>query len=68
MLGSLVYAMLCIRLNFAYRLSVLSIYMASLGKANSKAFKWALRYVKCTIKNLLTYGKGTYDSNHIIKC
>ena len=57
--GSLMYAMVCTRLNIAHSVSVASHYMANPGKAHWQAVKWILRYLKGSIDIGLVFGRGT---------
>jgi len=47
--GSLMYAMVCIRLDLSHAVSVLSCYMHNPEKYHWEAMKWILRYVKGSI-------------------
>lgn len=62
-IGSLMYAMICVWINLAYPKSVYRRYMANPGNVYWEALKWVQRYVKGTTSHGLTYWKGTYDPN-----
>ena len=47
-IGSLVYAMVCTRLDTAHGMAVVSRYMSNLGKQHWEAVKWILRYLRVT--------------------
>ena len=69
--GSIVYAMICTRPDIAQAVSVVSKYMANLGKEHWQAVKWILRYLKGTFDVHLEFGRdkgelvGFVDSNFI---
>lgn len=46
--GSVMYLMVCSRLDLAYSISILSRYMSNPGEAHWEAMKWLLRYIKGT--------------------
>ena len=46
--GSLMYAMVCSRLDLSYTVSAVSRYIANPGKEHSKAVQWVLRYLRGT--------------------
>nr|GEW22315.1 hypothetical protein [Tanacetum cinerariifolium] len=54
---SLVYLMVCTRPNIAYAVSIVSRYLANLGKYHWEAVKWILKYLKCTTDVGLVYGR-----------
>ena len=54
--GSLMYAMVCIQLDIAYVVSLVSRFMANAGKEHWKTLKWILRYLKGSLGNGLVYG------------
>ena len=56
--GSLMYAMVCTRLDIAHAVGVVSRYMANTGKKHWKAVKWLLRYLRGTSSTSLCFGKG----------
>ena len=69
--GSIIYALVCTRPNIAQYISVLSRYMANLGKRHWEVVKWILRYLKGAIDVGLTFQKsegtsilGYGDSNY----
>ena len=45
-IGSLMYAMVCTRLNIAHAVGVVSRFMSRPGKQHWEAVKWILRYLK----------------------
>ena len=47
-IGSLIYAMVCTRLDIAHVVGVASKYMSNLGKQQREAMKWILRYLRGT--------------------
>ena len=56
--GNLMYAQVCSRLNIAYIMGVLSQYMSNPGMAHWKAAKRVLRYLQRTKNCMLTYRKS----------
>lgn len=48
MVGSIMYTMVCTRLDIAHAMSVISRYMENPGKHHWNALKWILRYLKGT--------------------
>ncbi|GJV01441.1 hypothetical protein Tco_1335010 [Tanacetum coccineum] len=54
--GSLMYLMVCTRLDIAYAVSIVSRYLANPGKNHSEAVKWILMYLKGTADVGLVYG------------
>ena len=54
-IGSLVYAMVCIRPHIAHAVGVVSRYMNNLGKEHWMAVKWILRYLKGTTNQALCF-------------
>ena len=44
--GSLMYAIVCTRLDIAHAMRVVSRYMSRTGKQHWEAFKWILRYLR----------------------
>ena len=56
--GSLMYAMVCTRLDLAYAVSVVSCYMHSLGEDCWEAVKWILHYVKGSLDRCLVFDKS----------
>nr|GFA02763.1 retrovirus-related Pol polyprotein from transposon TNT 1-94 [Tanacetum cinerariifolium]GFA02794.1 retrovirus-related Pol polyprotein from transposon TNT 1-94 [Tanacetum cinerariifolium] len=61
--GSLMYLMVCTRLDIAYVVSVVSRYLANPGKNHWKAVKWILKYLRGTANVGLMY--GTNHDNHV---
>ena len=55
---SLMYAMVCTRLDIAHVVSVVSHYMANPGKAHCQVVKWIFRYLKGSIDIGLVFGRG----------
>ena len=45
-IGSLIYAMVCIRPDIAHAVGVVSRFMSRLGKQHWEAIKWILKYLK----------------------
>jgi len=56
--GSLMYAMVCTRLDFAYAVGVVSRFMSNLGEAHWAVVKWIFRYLSGTSKMCLCLGNG----------
>ena len=56
MVGSLMYAMVCIRPDIAHALGVVSRYMNNTGKENWKEVQWILRYLRGTTSHALYFG------------
>jgi hypothetical protein len=54
--GSLMYAMVCIRTYIAYAVGVVSRHMNNPGKEHWEAVKWILRYLSGTITHALCFG------------
>ncbi|GJU30249.1 retrotransposon protein, putative, ty1-copia subclass, partial [Tanacetum coccineum] len=61
--GSLMYLMVCTRLDIAYAVSVVSRYLANPGKKHWEAMKWILKYLRGTTNVGLVY--GTDRGNHV---
>ncbi|GJV68730.1 retrovirus-related pol polyprotein from transposon TNT 1-94 [Tanacetum coccineum] len=55
--GSLMYLMVCTRLDIAYVVSIVSRYLANPGKTHWEAVKWILKYLKGTADVGLVYGR-----------
>ncbi|GKE30199.1 retrovirus-related pol polyprotein from transposon TNT 1-94 [Tanacetum coccineum] len=55
--GSLMYLMVCTRPDIAYAVSIVSRYLANLGKNHWEAVKWILKYLKGTADVGLVYGR-----------
>ncbi|WVZ54400.1 hypothetical protein U9M48_005204 [Paspalum notatum var. saurae] len=68
--GSLMYAMVCSRLDLSHALSVVSRYMANPGKEHWRTVQWIFRYLRGTSSACLQFGKsrdglvGYVDSDH----
>ena len=56
--GSLMYAMVCTRLDIAHAVGVVSQYLSNPRKEHWNAVKWILRYLKGTSKLCLCFGNG----------
>ena len=54
--GSLMYAMACIKLDIAHAVGVVSRYMNNPGKEHWEAVKWILRYLRGTANHALCFG------------
>jgi hypothetical protein len=54
--GSLIYVMVCTRLDIAHAVGVLSRYMNNLGKEHWETVKWILRYLRGTSTHALCFG------------
>jgi hypothetical protein len=54
--GNLMYAMVCTRLDIAHAVGVVSRYMNNLGKEHWEAVKWILRYLRGTTTHALFIG------------
>ena len=54
--GSLMYAMVCIRPDIAHAVGVVSRYMNNLGKYHWKEVQWILRYLRGTTSHALCFG------------
>ena len=67
--GSIMYAMICTRVDMAYSLGVVSKYQSDLGEAHWKVVKSILKYLRNTKDQWLIYGEpdlklvGYTDSN-----
>jgi hypothetical protein len=59
--GCLMYAMVCIRPDLAHAVSVVSKYMANLGKQHCDAIKWIFRYLKSTTDYDITFVRQKSD-------
>ncbi|CAD6247489.1 unnamed protein product [Miscanthus lutarioriparius] len=55
--GSLMYAMVCSHPDLSYAMSLVSRYMANLGKEHWKAVQWIFRYLRGTTNACLKFGK-----------
>ena len=58
---SLMYAMVCTRVDIAYAVSVMSRFMSNPGKLHWDAVKWIMRYLKGTLDHGLMYGKSKHE-------
>ena len=54
--GSLMYAMVCTRLDIAHAVGFVSRYMNNLGKEHWMAVKWILKYLRGTTNKALCFG------------
>ena len=54
--GSLMYAMVCTRLDIAHVVGVVSKYMDNLGKEHWKEVHWILRYLRGATSHALCFG------------
>ncbi|CAA0842073.1 Uncharacterized mitochondrial protein AtMg00810 [Striga hermonthica] len=57
-IGSLMYAMVCTRLDIGHEVGVVSKFMPKPGKAHWEAVKWILRHLRGTIEKCLYFRKG----------
>jgi len=57
-IGSLMYDMVCTRLDIAHAVRVVSRYMSSLGKQHWEAVKWILSYLKGSLETCLSFIAG----------
>ncbi|GJW87533.1 retrotransposon protein, putative, ty1-copia subclass [Tanacetum coccineum] len=62
-IGRLIYLMVCTRPDIAYAVSVVSRYLANMGKNHWEAVKWILKYLRGTANVGLVY--GTNHGNHV---
>ena len=53
--GSIMYTMICIRLDVAYEISHLSHFRSNLGREHWEGIKWLLRYLKGSIDTSLMF-------------
>ena len=58
-IGSLMYAMVCSRLDIAHSVSVLSKFMANPGRKHWNGVKWLLRYVRGSL-GITSYVDSNY--------
>jgi hypothetical protein len=65
-IGSIMYAMVCTCPDISQAVSVVSHYMANLGKVHWQAIKWILRYLQGTINVGLVYDRGSGISSSIV--
>ncbi|GKV37057.1 hypothetical protein SLEP1_g45126 [Rubroshorea leprosula] len=64
--GSLMYAMVCTRLDISHAVSVVSRFMANPGKGHWEAVKWILRYLQGTIDVGLVYDRSANPSGNVV--
>ena len=64
--GLLMYVMVCMRPDLCHVVSVVSRYMANLGKKHWKAVKWVLRYLRGTNSIGLKYWAGKETGAQIL--
>ena len=57
-IGSLMYAMVCMRPDITFVVGAVSRYMSNPGREHWAAVKWILRYLKGTSEVCLRYGVG----------
>lgn len=60
--GSIMYAMVCTRLDLAYAMSVINRFMSKSGKIHWEVVKWTLRYLKKTINHGLRWELDSEDT------
>ena len=60
-IGSLMYDMVCTRLDIAHAVGVMSRYMSHLGIEHWNAIKWILRYLRGTSSKCLHFEGSTTD-------
>eukprot|EP00268_Persea_americana_P003240 TRINITY_DN10975_c0_g1_i1.p1 TRINITY_DN10975_c0_g1~~TRINITY_DN10975_c0_g1_i1.p1 ORF type:complete len:188 (+),score=29.29 TRINITY_DN10975_c0_g1_i1:162-725(+) len=65
-LGVSCYAIVCMRPDISYAVSVVSRYMDNLGKAHWQAVKWILHYLRGTINVGIVYDKSNNTSGSVI--
>ena len=56
--GSLMYVMVCTRLDIAYAVGVVNRFLFNPGRLHWEAVKWIMRYLRDTFKLKLTFGSG----------
>ncbi|GKA88607.1 retrovirus-related pol polyprotein from transposon TNT 1-94 [Tanacetum coccineum] len=57
LIGSVMYAMVCTRLDIAYAVGVVSRFMSNPGREHWEVVKWLLRYLKGTSKATLCFSR-----------
>ena len=57
-IGSLMYVMICMTLDIAYAVEVVSKFMSNLSKQHYEVVKWMLRYLQGTTKKCLCFERG----------
>ena len=69
--GSLMYAIVCSRLDLSYAMSLVSRYMSNPSKEHQKAVQWIFRYLRGTADSCLMFGRtdqgliGYVDSDYV---
>jgi hypothetical protein len=69
--GSLMYAMVCTKLDITHAVGVVSMYMNNLGKEHWEEVKWILRYLRGISTHALCFGgseivlQGYVDSDMV---
>ncbi|GKV31446.1 hypothetical protein SLEP1_g40131 [Rubroshorea leprosula] len=66
-IGSLMYAMVCTRPDISHAVSVVSRYMANLGKEHWETMKWILRYLRGTIDVGLVYDRSANPNGNVVR-
>ena len=70
-IGSLMYAIICTRLDIAFEVGVVSRYMSNSGKKHWEAMKGIMRYLNGTRKFCICFGRneacmfGYMDANYV---
>lgn len=64
--GCIMYAMVCSRLNLAYDIGVVSRFMGNPGRDHWHAVKWMLRYLKGTVDYGILYGIVDKATNEVL--
>ena len=64
--GSLMYAMVCIRPDISHAVGTVSRYMHNPGKEHWLAVKWILRYIQKTLDVGLIFEKDDMDGQHVV--
>ena len=57
--GSLMYAMVCIRLDIAHTIGLVSRFMSNLGKQHWCTMKWIIWYLKGIVDEELLFDMGS---------
>ena len=55
--GSLMYVMVCSRIDLSYAMSLVSRYMSNPGKEYWKAVQWIFKYLRGTADSCLKFGR-----------
>ena len=63
---SIMYSMVCSRLDLAHAINVVSKFMANPGRVHWEALKWLLRYIKGSVNLCLVFGKQEISSNKLV--